>query len=104
VKKGKRGKFGKKGAAKEEKEKKPKKKIAQPAYKVSADLQKVVGAAELSRPEATKKIWDYIKAHKLQDPKNKRRIIPDATLAKIIGKDPIDMMKLSSFLTKHLKK
>jgi DNA topoisomerase-1 len=104
VKKGKRGKFGKKGAAKEEKEKKPKKKIAQPAYKVSADLQKIVGVAELSRPEATKKIWDYIKAHKLQDPKNKRRIIPDASLAKIIGKDPIDMMKLSSFLTKHLKK
>lgn len=102
VKKAKRGKFGKKGA-KEQKEAKPKKKIAQHIYKVSADLQKIVGVDALSRPEATKKIWDYIKEHKLQDPKNKRRIIPDAALSKIIGKEPIDMMKLSSFLTKHLR-
>lgn len=100
VKKGKRGKFGKKG----ETEKKPKKKMTQHLYKVSADLAKIVGTDQISRPEATKKIWDYIKAHKLQDPKNKRRIVPDAALSKIIGKEPIDMMKLSSFLTKHLKK
>ncbi|MGB7977809.1 MAG: type I DNA topoisomerase [Chlamydiales bacterium] len=103
VKRGKRGKFGKKGG-KEEKEPKKKRAVPQPAYKVSADLAKIVGVSELSRPEATKKIWEYIKAHKLQDPINKRRIIPDAALSKIIGKEPIDMMKLSSFLSKHLKK
>ncbi len=103
VKKAKRGKFGKK-STKEAAEPKKKKKIAQPAYKVSADLAKIVNATELSRPEATKKIWEYIKSHNLQDPTNKRRIIPDAALSKIIGKDPIDMMKLSSYLTKHLKK
>jgi DNA topoisomerase-1 len=99
IKKAKRGK----ASQKEEKKKKPKK-SNQPAYKVSADLQKIVGTDRLSRPEATKKIWDYIKAHKLQDAKNKRRIVPDAALSKIIGKEPIDMMKLSSFLSKHLKK
>ncbi|PIS02102.1 MAG: type I DNA topoisomerase [Chlamydiae bacterium CG10_big_fil_rev_8_21_14_0_10_42_34] len=109
VKKGGKGKFAKKGAkgkkgSKEAPEKKKKKAIKQPAYKVSPELSKIVGATELSRPEATKKIWEYIKAHHLQDPTNKRRIIPDANLAKIIGKEPIDMMKLSSFLTKHLKK
>lgn len=99
----KKGKFGKKkGAA--EKGKKKKAAIKQPEYKASADLAKIVGQTEISRPEATKKIWEYIKSHNLQDPINKRRIIPDAALAKIIGKDPIDMMKLSSFLSKHLKK
>lgn len=101
VKKGKR--FGKKGG-KEEAPKKKKRAIAQPTYKLSADLAKIVGASELSRTETTKKIWEYIKLHRLQDPINKRRIIPDAALSKIIGKEPIDMMKLSSFLNKHLKK
>lgn len=100
VRKGKKGRFGKKGG----KESAPKKKRAQASYKVSSDLAKIVGTDSISRPEATKKIWDYIKAHKLQDPKNKRHIVPDAALSKIIGKEPIDMMKLSSFLSKHLKK
>lgn len=107
VKKQKRGKFGKKGAKEEapaKKGSKKKKSIAQPAYKLSADLAKIVNATELSRPEVTKQLWAYIKQHNLQDPKNKRRIIPDAALSKIIGKEPIDMMKLSSFLNKHLKK
>jgi DNA topoisomerase-1 len=103
VKKAKRGKFGKKGV-KEPKEKKLKRKIAQPTYKLSADLAKIVGTDELSRPETTKKVWEYIKAHNLQDPTNKRQIIPDAALSKIIGNTPIDMMKLSSFLNKHFKK
>lgn len=102
----KKGKYGKKGEKGKEKGKKgiKKKAIAQPSYKVSSDLEKIVGTKEISRPEATKKIWEYIKAHKLQDPINKRRIIADAALAKIIGKEPIDMMQLSKFLGKHLKK
>lgn len=104
----KKGRFGKKGAkaAKETKGKKEKKKraISQPSYKCSPELEKIVGVKEISRTEATKKLWDYIKTHKLQDPINKRRIIPDAALSKVIGKESIDMMKLSSFLTKHLKK
>lgn len=100
----KKGRFGKKKKASQEKNEKKKKSISQPAYKASSDLEKIVGQSEISRPEATKKIWEYIKQHNLQDPINKRRIIPDAALSKVIGKDPIDMMKLSSFLSKHLKK
>lgn len=80
------------------------KKSTQPAYTLSPELSDLVGAASLSRPEVTKAIWDYIKKHKLQDPKNKRRIVPDAKLAKIIGDEPIDMMQLSSHLSKHFKK
>jgi DNA topoisomerase-1 len=87
------------------KEKKPTKKISQPSYTLSKELQAVVDAQELSRPEVTKKIWEYIKAHDLQDPKNKRRIIPDAKLAKVFGsKEPLDMMQLSRVLNKHFKK
>lgn len=104
VKKAGRGKFGKKGAKEEAPKKgKTKKTRAQPGYKTSPELAAIVGADQISRPEATKKIWEYIKAHHLQDPTNKRRIIPDAALSKVIGKNPIDMMKLASALTKHLK-
>lgn len=108
VKKPKKGKFGGKKEEKEEKKAtgKEKKKAAprkQSAFKLSAELEEIVGSKELSRPEVVKKVWDYIKKHKLQDPKNKRQIVPDAKLAKVLGgKKPIDMMKLSGLLTKHL--
>lgn len=106
VKKGKRGKAGKKEdeAPKKGKKKAKKSAIQQPTYKLSADLAKLVNGTEMSRPEVTKQLWVYIKAHNLQDPTNKRVIRPDAALAKVIGKEPIDMMKLASFLSKHLKK
>jgi len=50
-----------------------------------------------------KKVWEYIKANDLQDPKNKRLIVPDKKLAKIFGDSkPIDMMKLAGLLGKHI--
>jgi chromatin remodeling complex protein RSC6 len=50
-----------------------------------------------------KKIWEYIKAHKLQSVKNKRLITPDKKLAKVFGSTKsIDMMKLPSVLGAHL--
>lgn len=80
-----------------------KKSAGQPAKTLSKELQAVVGEEALSRPDVTKKLWDYIKAHDLQDPKNKRLIVPDAKLAKVFGsKDPVDMMKLAGLLSKHL--
>lgn len=104
-------KWGKKGAKTKEPaadKKAPKKKASkktakkQPALTLSAALQAVTGEKELSRPEVVKKVWEYIKEHGCQDKKNKRLIVPDAKLAKIIGKDPIDMMKLAGHLGKHL--
>jgi DNA topoisomerase-1 len=90
---------GKKATAK-----RTKRTSSQPAYKLSPELSAIVDADQLSRPEVTQKVWVYIKEHNLQDPKNKRTIIPDAKLAKVIGKNPIDMMKLASALGKHFKK
>jgi DNA topoisomerase-1 len=69
---------------------------------LSPELKAVVGDEKLSRGEVTKKLWDYIKKHKLQDPKNKRRIIPDSKLAKVFGsKAAVDMMQLAGILNKH---
>lgn len=81
---------------------KAKKKSSMPAQKLSAELAAVVGKPELSRSEVTKELWDYIKAHNLQDPKNRRLIVPDAKLAKVFGNsEPLDMFKLAGVLNKH---
>jgi chromatin remodeling complex protein RSC6 len=72
-------------------------------YSVSEDLQAVVGGKTLTRPEIVKKLWVYIKANKCQDTKNRRLIVPDAKLSKVIGSKPVDMMKLAGLLSKHIK-
>lgn len=74
----------------------------QSSLKLSPELAAVLGETSLSRTETTKKLWEYIKAHKLQDPKNKRLICPDAKLTKVFGSNkPLDMMKLAGVLNKH---
>lgn len=70
---------------------------------VSNELAAVVGNGPMARTEVTKKLWDYIKKHNLQDPKNKRNIVPDTKLAKVFGStQPIDMFKMTSKVSKHL--
>lgn len=83
--------------------KKPKKPSAfmKPVH-VSEDLAAVVGKGPMPRTEVTKKLWDYIKKNKLQDQDNKRNIIPDQKLSKVLGNSPIDMFKMTSKLSKHL--
>ncbi len=82
-----------------------KKTRAMPAYRLSPELAAVVGSQELSRGVVTKKVWEYIKSHQLQDQENKRLIHPDAALAKIFGSnEAVDMFKLAGLLNVHMKK
>jgi chromatin remodeling complex protein RSC6 len=69
----------------------------------SAELAEVVGAKPLPRTEVTKKLWAYIKKNKLQDKKNKRMIHADAVLLPIFGKKELDMFKMTSAVSKHVK-
>lgn len=72
---------------------------------LSKELAALVGAAELSRGDVTKKIWEYIRENKLQDPENKRRILPDKQLASLLGtSEPIDMFAIAKLLGKHIGK
>lgn len=84
--------------------KEPKAKRQQPAQKLSSELAAIVGAPEMARTEVTKKIWEYIKAHNLQDSANKRMINPDETLGTVIGKEPVDMFKMTGLINKHFQK
>ena len=69
----------------------------------SPTLAAVIGPEPVPRTEVTKKIWDYIKKNKLQNPKNKRNIMADDKLQKVFGgKKEITMFEMAKFLAKHL--
>ena len=70
---------------------------------LSPVLAAVIGAAPIPRTEVTKKIWEYIKKHNLQDPANKRNINADAKLRPLFGKDQVSMFELTKIVSTHLK-
>src|SRR3990167_1441571 len=65
-------------------------------------LAAVIGKDPLPRTEVTKKVWDYIKAHNLQDEANKRNINADAKLKPIFGKDQVTMFELTKLISIQL--
>jgi chromatin remodeling complex protein RSC6 len=77
--------------------------LTQTSYSLSSELQSVVGAKSLTRPQIVKKLWAYIKAHHCQDKKDRRMIVPDKKLEAVLGKKPIHMLKLAGVLNKHIK-
>ncbi len=95
----------KKTATKKDSKKKTKKKAPQKKCPLSKELIAIVSESELSRPEVVKKTWDYIKKHNLQDPKDKKLIVPDEKLSKVFGsKEPVKMTQLLGKLSKHILK
>ncbi|CAN7185756.1 DNA topoisomerase III [Acidovorax delafieldii] len=90
----------KKAAAKTTAAKAPRKAAAGKAP--SAALAAVIGTEPVARPEAVKKMWEYIKAHNLQDPKDKRTIVADDKLRAVFGKDSAGMFELAGILGNHL--
>ncbi len=76
--------------------------ITKMTYDLSPELAAIVGSKKSTRPQVVKKIWVYIKAKKLQDAKNRRMINPDAKLGEVLGKKPINMLKMAGALNKHI--
>ena len=69
----------------------------------SAVLAAVVGASPLPRTEVTKKVWDYIKKHKLQDDANRRNINADDKLKAVFGgKKTVSMFEMTKLISGHL--
>ena len=48
------------------------------------------------------KVWDYIKAHNLQNPENRREILADDKLRPVFGKDKVTMFEMNKLLAAHL--
>lgn len=74
------------------------------ALKPSPELAAVVGEAPLPRTEVTKKLWDYIKQHDLQNPQNRRMIRADDRLRPIFGQDEVSMFEMTKLVNQHLQK
>jgi chromatin remodeling complex protein RSC6 len=71
--------------------------------KPSAALAAVIGDKPITRAELTKKIWDYIKTHKLQDAKDRRAINADDKLKPVFGgKAQVSMFEMTKLVSRHL--
>ena len=81
--------------------------IAKPAY-ISKELCSFIGVnadTKMARTEVIKFIDKYIKDHKLQDAKNKKVIVPDAKLRKLLRSDPkkdeVTYFNLQTYMKPH---
>jgi chromatin remodeling complex protein RSC6 len=69
----------------------------------SDDLAAIIGNKPLPRTEVTKKIWEYIKKHDLQDPNKRTDIIADEKLKPIFGgKKKVTMFEMTKLISAHL--
>jgi upstream activation factor subunit UAF30 len=74
------------------------------AVRPSAELAAIVGKEPIPRTEITKKLWDYIKANRLQDSRNKRLINADAKLQPVFGgKQQVSMFELAKLVSQHVQ-
>lgn len=66
-------------------------------------LAVIVGAGPLPRGQVVAKVWDYIRAHNLQKPTDKRVIVADAKLKAVFGKDECTMFEMNKYIAQYLK-
>lgn len=57
---------------------------------------------ELPRPEVVRKLWEYIKAHNLQDPKDRRFILCDEKLQNLFNRPRVNCFKMAKYLSAHI--
>jgi chromatin remodeling complex protein RSC6 len=80
----------------------PKNALSKPVQPDAA-LAAVVGKDPLPRSELTKKLWEYIRKHELQDPKDKRNIRADERLLAVFdGKKVVSMFEMTKLVNGHL--
>ena len=78
--------------------------------KISTELANFLGkpkGTEMARTEVTREINTYIRAHKLQDPANGRRILADAKLRKLLKltkNDELTYFNLQRYMSPHFAK
>jgi len=68
----------------------------------SAALAAIIGSKAIPRTEVTKKVWEYIKANKLQDAAKRTMINADAKLKEIFKKAQVSMFEMTKLINSHL--
>jgi chromatin remodeling complex protein RSC6 len=75
-------------------------KPVQPDEKLAA----VIGNEPLPRTEVTRKLWEYIRSHNLQDPEKKTFINADDKLKEVFdGKDRVTMFEMTKLVSGHIR-
>jgi upstream activation factor subunit UAF30 len=69
----------------------------------SAALAAIIGDKAMPRTEVTKKVWEYIKKHGLQDKAKRTMINADARLKEIFQKAQVSMFEMTKLISSHLK-
>ena len=69
----------------------------------SAALAAIIGDKPVPRTEVTKKVWEYIKKHDLQDKAKKTMINADAKLKEIFKQAQVSMFEMTKLINSHLK-
>src|SRR5436190_23323241 len=91
-----------KKAAKPKTKRKPNAAFMKP-LNIGDALQPIVGVKPLPRTEVVRKVWDYIKKNKLQDPKERRNINADENLKRVFGgKKTVSMFEMAKHLNANL--
>ena len=68
-----------------------------------AKLAEIIGSQPVPRTEVTRKLWDYIRGHNLQDPANKTFINADAKLKQVLdGRDRVSMFEMTKLVFNHV--
>lgn len=66
-------------------------------------LAEVIGSKGMPRTEVTKKVWEYIKKHNLQDAKARTMINADDKLKAVFGgKKQVSMFEMTKLISGHL--
>ncbi len=74
-------------------------KPVQPDEKLAA----IIGKEPLPRTDITRKLWEYIRSHNLQDPANKTFIQADDALKQVFdGKDRVSMFEMTKLVFGHV--
>jgi chromatin remodeling complex protein RSC6 len=65
-------------------------------------LSAIIGTEPLPRSELTKRLWNYIRKHGLQDEQKKSIINADENLRQVFnGKDQVTMFEMSKLVFSH---
>lgn len=94
----------KKKAADDGDDVKPKRNPFNAELSLSPELATVVGVDRLARPQIVKQIWEYIRAHNLQDPSDKRKILLDTTLRRVFQREFVTMFSINKYIKRHAMK
>jgi upstream activation factor subunit UAF30 len=62
----------------------------------------VIGVERAPMKEIVRLIWVYIRNNNLQNPLNRKMIIPDQTLAAVIGPKQVDCFKMMTQIRQHI--